>query len=144
VVVTAPLGSPSENRYGAARVVIAILGLYNLFAASRLVFVEDGGALQSQLWPWWFAAAGLATMWLATGLASERALIVSGVLNVIAYTGRSLVLLANGLEGRSTLTDERVQLGVITWLVLALVVAYLWIRVFRPLVQYRQRILKGR
>jgi hypothetical protein len=122
--------------------VAALVGLSSLFAASRLFYVTDTTVQPwPRLWPILFAVSGLACLWFAWCSLEVRcrfltaALSWSGALTITAYTSRALILALTAADNDTAIQTAKLHLGVAVWLTLALVIAYIWLHVFRPAVE---------
>lgn len=126
------------------RGVVLAIGAFNLAAARLLAELNgrDGITFAKGLWPWWFAAAGaLCVLYAFTW--SPTPMRLAGSLTTVAYAGRCGAVVYAIQAGTSTSPPGRVGLVAITWAVLATVVAYVWVRVLRPLTDYWQ-VRRGR
>lgn len=119
------------------RLVVAVTGVYLLFAATQLRTLHDlDDAGLRTVWPWWFAAAGVACILFALFPTADL-LALSGALAVSACAGRALavLLLITRLYGGTI--PARAPLAAATWAALASLIAVMWLRVFRPLIGRR-------
>lgn len=119
----------------ADRILVAVTGVYLMFAGWQLHTAGDFAGIDlAAVWPYWFAAAGVACVVFAAA-PHPNLLAVSGALAVTACAGRSLAILL--LISRAGASPARGPLAAATWAALAVLLAVLWLRVLRPLVGRR-------
>lgn len=86
------------------------------------------------MWPLLFLSAGIATIWWAENPVSEPAFKISGCLSIAALSARAVnsvyLLVASALDTSSVATSSRLLVGVVSWLLLAVLVAYTWHRLW--------------
>lgn len=123
----------------ADRAIVAVIGAFNLYFAW---FVWTGPATAGvPLERWWalvFAGAGVACAALEVVFLNREVLAWSGALTAVAYGSRAMVLFVGLTTGRLRLAEARVQAGVAIWVALTACVAYVWLRVLRPLLELRR------
>jgi hypothetical protein len=117
------------------RLVIAFVGV---------CFLTFGGLLLSSTtdrvtdfvpwaWPWVFLAAGIATLWWAEFPLNFTAFRLSGYLGITALTGRAVNLVYVLLFSPDAYSGEygiRVSLGVLSYLLSAILLSYTWHRLW--------------
>lgn len=87
------------------------------------------------LWPWWFAVAAAACLWLAVQLWSRPAYLASGLLVPLGFAAR-LAGMAVDLSA-DRLPDRGRSLAVGSgYLLLAMMAATVWVFVLGPVVSY--------
>lgn len=123
------------------RVLLTFLGVTHLTLG--YLFWETRGvqSFAPSFWPWWFLAAGAATIAFATAPHALSLLITSGILTVVGYASRvgALIIVAQR-GGTALITVTQFLLGAVVWSVPAVLTGFLWVYIIRPVAEYRRTI----
>jgi hypothetical protein len=112
-----------------------VMGLAFLAISNRLWEVSQGPANFStfapDVWPWWFAAAGILTLMWASRPDSRCLLALSGAFAVSAMVSRAMATILQLTEAASALSTPSLHIAGIVWTGLASACAYVWLTDFR-------------
>jgi hypothetical protein len=124
----------------ADRLVIALLAVFNAFAAWRIWYPAPDlpNVPAAPAWPVLFAAAALACVALERRFFSRNLLALAGGLSVTAYTSRALLVVIEWQRGLLPFTRETTQLIAAQWAMLALLTGFIFVRVLRPILEFRR------
>lgn len=127
----------------ADRLISATFGLWFVYEAILLFIVsistaESAVTFFEPIWPWVFAAAGVAGLVYAVK-PSLRLLAFTGGLMIAALLSRSFSLVAQWVAGTGPLGWARTFFGAGVWVMLGYSVGLIWTRLLRPLSLTRQR-----
>lgn len=124
----------------ADRVLVAMVAVFNFFAAWKIAELDDARLVfLVAIWPWVFAAAGIACVSLLIWFKSPNVMAFAGGLTITAYSGRALVILVAFLDRDLDISDARAHLGVATWSFLAATMGWAFFQVLRPRAEVRRR-----
>ena len=116
-----------------AQAFAAVTGLALLAISTRLWELAYSGTatFYADLWPWWFATAGILTLMWAVRPESRLLLATSGAFAVSAMVSRAMAILLQATETAATLTTPQLHIAGLVWTGLAASLAYIWLTDFR-------------
>jgi hypothetical protein len=112
-----------------------VMGLALLAIANRLWEIDQASTNPSvftpEVWPWWFAAAGISTLMWAVKPESRCLLAFSGAFAVSAMVSRAMATILQITEAAAVLSAPSLHVAGIVWTCLAGACAYVWLTDFR-------------